>query len=121
MCVYELGMSLGIWPTFCQSHGLGVSTLSCGAQAQVWFVQLPKTDIRRLQQTGRTAERIISAPLPSLQELYTSRVRKMAKKVTLDPSHPAHSLIELLPSGRRYRAQKQPDTRTVFTPRPYPT
>ncbi len=42
MCVYELGMSLGIWPTFCQSHGLGVSTLSCGAQAQVWFVQLPK-------------------------------------------------------------------------------
>ncbi len=80
-----------------------------------------KTDIRRLQWTSRTAERIIGAPLPSLQELYTSRVRKRAKKVTLDPSHPAHSLIELLPSGRRYRAQKQPDTRTVFTPRPYPT
>ncbi len=80
-----------------------------------------KTDIRRLERTGRTAERIIGAPLPSLQELYTSRVRKRAKKVTLDSSHPAHSLIELLPSGRRYRAQKQPDTRTVFTPRPYPT
>ncbi len=112
-------MSLGIWPTFCQSHGLGVSTLSCGAQA--WFGSATKTDIRRLQWTGRTAERIIGAPLPSLQELYTSRVRKRAKKVTLDPSHPAHSLIELLPSGRRYRAQKQPDTRTVFTPRPYPT
>ncbi len=27
-----------------------------------------------------------------------------AKKVTLDTSHPAHSLVELLPSGRRYRA-----------------
>ncbi len=26
------------------------------------------------------------------------------KKVTLDPSHPAHSLFVLLPSGRRYRS-----------------
>ncbi len=71
----------------------------------VWFGSATKTDIRRLQRTVRTAERIIGAPLPSLQELYTSRVRKRAKKVTLDPSHPAHSLFELLPSGRRYRSR----------------
>ncbi len=70
----------------------------------VWFGSATKTDIRRLQWTVRTAERIIGAPLPSLQELYTSRVRKRAKKVTLDPSHPAHSLFVLLPSGRRYRS-----------------
>ncbi len=70
----------------------------------VWFGSAIKTDIRRLQRTVRTAERIISAPLPSLQELYTSRVRKRAKKVTLDSSHPAHSLFELLPSGRCYRS-----------------
>ncbi len=57
----------------------------------VWFGSATKTDIRRLQRTVRTAERIIGAPLPSLQELYTSRVRNRAKKVTLDPSHPAHS------------------------------
>ncbi len=50
----------------------------------------------------RTAERIISASLPNLQDLYISRVRKRAKKVTLDPSHPA--LSELLPSVRRYRS-----------------
>ncbi len=57
-----------------------------------------------------------SVPLPSLQELYTSRVTR----VPLDPSHPAHSLFVLLPSGRRYRAlsTKQPDTRIVFSPRP---
>ncbi len=71
----------------------------------VWFGSATKTDIRRLQRTVRTAERIIGAPLPSLQELYTSRVRKRAKKVTLDPSHPAHSLFVLLPSGQRYRSQ----------------
>ncbi len=70
----------------------------------VWFGSATKRDIRRLQRTVRTAKRIIGAPLPSLQELYTSRVRKRAKKVTLNPSHPAHSLFELLPSGRRYRS-----------------
>ncbi len=70
----------------------------------VWFGSATKTDIRRLQRTVRTAERIISAPLPSLQDLYISRVRKRAKNVTLVPSHPAHSLFELLPSGRRYRS-----------------
>ncbi len=51
----------------------------------VWFGSATKTDIRRLQRTVRTAEMIIGASLPSLQELYTSRVRKRAKKVTLDP------------------------------------
>ncbi|KAK3574640.1 hypothetical protein QTP86_011548 [Hemibagrus guttatus] len=49
-----------------------------------------KSNIRRLQRMVRTAERIIGAPLPTLQELYTSRVRKRALKITLDPSHPGH-------------------------------
>ncbi|KAK3513271.1 hypothetical protein QTP70_009808 [Hemibagrus guttatus] len=65
----------------------------------VWFGSATKSDIRRLQRTVRTAERIIGAPLPTLQELYTSRVR-----ITLDPSYPGHLLFDLLPSGRRYRA-----------------
>ncbi len=36
-------------------------------------------------------------------------------EITLDPSHSAHSLFELLPSGRRYRAlsTRRPDTETV--------
>ncbi len=44
---------------------------------------------------------------PTLQELYSSRV----SKITLDPSHPAHSYFELLPSGRRYRALSTRKTR----------
>ncbi len=90
----------------------------------VWFGSATKTAIRRLQRTVRTAERIIGAPLPSLQDLYISRVRKTAKKVTLDPSHPAHSLFELLPSGRRYRSLSTKTARhknSFFSPRPYPT
>ncbi|KAK3551680.1 hypothetical protein QTP70_022120, partial [Hemibagrus guttatus] len=39
----------------------------------VWFGSAIKSDIRRLQRTVQTAERIIGAPLPTLQELYTSR------------------------------------------------
>ncbi len=64
-----------------------------------------------------TAERIIGTPLPILLELYLSRVSKMAGKITLDLSHPEHSLFELLPSGRldatELWAQERPDTDTV--------
>ncbi|KAL0199541.1 hypothetical protein M9458_002728, partial [Cirrhinus mrigala] len=71
----------------------------------VWFSSANKTDLRRLQRIVRTAERIICKTLPTLQELYSSRVSKRAGKIILDPSHPAHILFELLPSGRRYRAR----------------
>ncbi len=70
----------------------------------VWFSSATKSDLRRLQRVVLTAERIIGTTFPTLQELYSSRVSKRAGKTTLDSSHPAHSLFELLPSGRRYRA-----------------
>ncbi len=76
----------------------------------VWFSSATKSDLRRLQRVVRTAEQIIGTTLPTLQELYLSRVSKRAGKITLDPSHPAHSLFELLSSGRRYRALR---TRTA--------
>ncbi|KAI2645814.1 Ribonuclease inhibitor [Labeo rohita] len=44
----------------------------------VWFGSATESDTRRLQRTVRTAERIIGAPLPTRQELYTSRVRTRA-------------------------------------------
>ncbi|KAL0161696.1 hypothetical protein M9458_045421, partial [Cirrhinus mrigala] len=71
----------------------------------VWFSSATKTVLRRLQSIVRTAERIIGTTLPTLQELYSSRVSKRAGKIILDPSHPAHILFELLPSGRGYRAR----------------
>ncbi len=77
----------------------------------VWFSSATKSDLRRLRRVVRTAERIIGTTLHSLQELYLSRVSKRACKITLDPSHPAHSLFELLPSGRRYRALSTRTTR----------
>ncbi len=73
----------------------------------VWFCSATKSDLRRL----KTAERIIGTTLPTLQELYSPRVSKGAGKFTLDPSHPAHSLFELLLSGWRYRALSTRTTR----------
>ncbi|KAK3539408.1 hypothetical protein QTP70_006465 [Hemibagrus guttatus] len=46
----------------------------------VWFGSATKSDMRRLQKTVQTAERIIGAPLPTLQELYTSRDSKYRAK-----------------------------------------
>ncbi len=77
----------------------------------VWFSSATKSDLRRLRRVVRTAERIIGTTLPNLQELYSSRMSKRVGKITLDPSHPAHSLFELLPSGRRYRALNTRTTR----------
>ena len=39
------------------------------------------------ERTIRTAERIIGVNLPSIQDLYTSRVRKRADNISADPSH----------------------------------
>ncbi len=77
----------------------------------VWFSSATKSDLKRLRRVVRTAEWIIGTTLPTLQELYLSRVSKRAGKITLDPSHPAHSLFELLPSGWRYRALRTRTTR----------
>ncbi len=77
----------------------------------VWFSSATKSDLLRLQRVVRTAERIIGTTLPSLQDLYSSRVSKRADKITLDRSHPAHSLFILLPSGRCYRALSTRTTR----------
>ncbi len=77
----------------------------------VWFSSTTKSDLRRLQRVVRTAERIIGTNLPTLQKLYLSRVSKMVGEITLDPSHPAQSFFELLPSGGRYRALSTRTTR----------
>uniref|UniRef100_A0A8C1UDK1 Reverse transcriptase domain-containing protein n=1 Tax=Cyprinus carpio TaxID=7962 RepID=A0A8C1UDK1_CYPCA len=93
-----------------QFYSAIIESILC-TSVTVWFSSASKSDLRRLQRVVRTAERIIGTTLPSIQELYLSRVSKRAGKITLDPSHPAHFLFELLPSGRRYRALSTRTTR----------
>ncbi len=49
--------------------------------------------------------------LEMIADFRRTLTKKRADKITLDPSHPAHSLFELLPSGRRYRALSTRTTR----------
>lgn len=64
----------------------------------VWFILATIQDKRRQQQKVRTAERIIGAPLPTIQYWYTgSRVRKQAGKIITDPVDAGHNLFEFLP------------------------
>ncbi len=86
-----------------QFYSAVIKSVLCSS-ITVWFGSASKSDIRRLQRTIWTAERIIGVHLPSLQDLYNSRVKKRAGNIITDPSHPGHNLFALLPSGRRYRS-----------------
>ncbi|KAL0181923.1 hypothetical protein M9458_021298, partial [Cirrhinus mrigala] len=81
-----------------QFYSAVIESVLCSS---VWFGAASKLDIRRLQRTVRTAERIIGVHLPNLQDLYISRVKKGAGNIIQDPSHPGHNLFALLSSGRR--------------------
>ncbi len=81
----------------------------------VWFSSATKSDLRRLQRVVQTAERIIGTTLPTLQELYSSRVSKRTGKITLDP-HIQHTLSlsgYCLVDATELWAPERPDTETV--------
>ncbi|TWW60335.1 hypothetical protein D4764_05G0004250 [Takifugu flavidus] len=70
----------------------------------VWFAGATARDRLRLQCVVRAAEKVIGCRLPSIQDLYISRTRRCAGRITADPSHPGHGLFSPLPSGRRLRS-----------------
>ncbi len=74
-----------------------------------------KSDLRRLRRVVRTLERIIDITLPTLQELYVSRVSKRAGNITLDPHiQHTHSLnCYRLVDATEHWAPERPDTETV--------
>ncbi len=59
---------------------------------------------RALQRVVRTARHIVGGELPSLQDIYTRRCTRKARRIIKDSSHPSHRLLSLLPSGRRLRS-----------------
>ncbi len=46
----------------------------------------------------------ISAPLPSIVDIFLARCSSKANRIVKDPTHPSHSLLQVLPSGRQYRS-----------------
>ncbi len=70
----------------------------------VWYRNCCAADRKTLQRTVNTAAKIIGAPLPSILDIFLTRCSSKAKSIVEDPTHPSHSLFQLLPSGRRYRS-----------------
>lgn len=77
----------------------------------VWFGNTTSWNKTRLERVVRRASKIIGANLPSLSSLFSSRLIRKARKIIVDPSHPAHHLFNLLPSGRRYRSLRTSTSR----------
>ncbi len=59
---------------------------------------------RKPQRVVRTARHIVGGKHPSLQDIYTRRCIRKARRNINDSSHPSHSLLSLLPSVRRLRS-----------------
>ena len=53
-----------------------------------------------------TSSRIIGSDLPSLDSIYAKRMEGKSRKIAADPTHPACSLFQPLPSGHRYQLLK---------------
>ncbi|KAK0154367.1 hypothetical protein N1851_003520 [Merluccius polli] len=72
----------------------------------VWYGGCTASCRRTLQRIVRAAEKIVGAPLPSLQDIYNTRLSRKALSIAGDSTHPTHCLFSLLPSGRRMRSLK---------------
>ncbi len=64
-----------------------------------WFGNSTAGNRKALQRVVRTARHIVGGELLSLQDIYTRRCTKKARRIIKDSSHPSHSLLSLLPSG----------------------
>ncbi len=69
-----------------------------------WFGNSTAGNRKALQRVVRTARHIVGGELPSLQDTYTRRCTGKAQRIMKDSSHPSHSVLSRLPSGRRLRS-----------------
>ena len=68
-----------------------------------WYGAASARDKRKLNRVVKTASRIVGCGLPPLDSIYNLRIRRKARSIISDSTHPAGHLFQLLPSGRRYR------------------
>jgi gmma-aminobutyric acid receptor subunit gamma len=66
-----------------------------------WYGNCTALNCRVLLRLVRSAQRITGGKLPALQDTYSTRCHRKAKKVIKDNNHPRYCLFTLLPSRRR--------------------
>lgn len=69
----------------------------------VWYGSCTAQERKQLARVVKTAQGIVGCPLPDLDSIYAGRVKKRARAIATDPSHPGQRLFVPLPSGKRYR------------------
>ena len=74
---------------------------------RLWFGSCTAADRKSLQRIVNSAQRIIGASLPSLQDIYNTRLTRKALSIVGDPTHPSNCLFTLLPSARRFHKHNQ--------------
>ena len=82
-----------------------------------WYSNCSAADRKALQRVVRTAQYIIGAKLPAIQDLYTRRCQGKDQELS-DSSHPNPRLFSLLPHGKKYRSTKSKGSLTASTPKP---
>ncbi len=70
----------------------------------VWYGACNASCCKSLQRIVRAAEKNVGVSLPSLQDIYSTRLSRKALCIAGDTTHPTHSFFSLLPSGRRLRS-----------------
>ncbi len=70
----------------------------------VWYGACNASCHKSLQRIVRAAEKIVGVSLPSLQDIYSTRLTHKALSIAGDTTHPTHSFFSLLTSGRRLRS-----------------
>ena len=73
-----------------------------------WYGNCSAHKRKALQRVVRSSQRITGYKLPALQDTYTTRCHRKAKKIIKDNNHPSNCLFTLLSSRRRgqYRCIK---------------
>ena len=69
----------------------------------VWYGSCSVADRKTLQRVVKTAQRITSSSLPTIEAVQGKRCLRRVYSIVKDSAHPCHRLFALLPSGRRYR------------------
>ncbi len=65
----------------------------------VWYGACNASCRKSLQRIVRAAEKIVGVSLPSLQDIYSTRLTRKALSIAGDPTHPTHSFFSLLASS----------------------
>ncbi len=111
---FSMGLRSGGWLGHCRKFGMSPSILrsfyTCTVESiltsciTAWFGNSTAGNRKALQRVVWTARHIVGGELPSLQDMYTRRCIRKARRSINDSSHPSHRLFSLLPSGRRLRS-----------------